>query len=201
MTAGACRDAGLPGHECTGTVHQFIGGSLCATSAPPQPAPPPPGTTAVDLAARKAAVAALLERARRLSAVEVERINDSATDLGFREGVAAMKAVLGWHTAEGIDETLNAVYRARSSIAGHASVFDAWTLGLSAGRRTGLHRAGMSVLAWTAAAVAARDVLPAETYGAVTAIWRGAVGHAHPEDGSRGAPARELDETAPAVTQ
>lgn len=41
---------------------------------------------------------------------------------------------------------------------------------------------GSSALAWTALALAGRDVLPAPVYAALTGPWAAVVGRVHPED-------------------
>ncbi len=185
MTAAVCRDAGLPGHVCSGEVHPFISGRLCETSAPQRAAAPPRGSTAAGMAARDGAVVDLLERASRLSPAEADAINALAKgDVGERWAAAVYDLIgeLGWEAAGLVSEALRA--EREGKVTTHAAAYRAWRRGSAAGRDAHLHYAsgGLSVLGWTAAAVSARDVLTRDVYVGVTSIWSVVVGPAHPAD-------------------
>lgn len=185
MTAATCRDAGLPGHVCSGEVRPFISGRLCETSAPQRAAAPPWGSTAAGMAARDGAVVALLERAAGLSRPEVDAFNALAKgDVGqaWAAAVYLLIGELGWETAGLVSEALRA--EREGKVTAHAAAYRAWRRGSAAGRAAHLHygSGGLSVLGWTAAAVSARDVLTLGTYAGVTSIWREVVGPAHPAD-------------------
>lgn len=185
MTGQGCRDAAVPGHVCAGEVHPYISGRLCEASAPPRPAAPPWASTAAGLAARDGAVVSLLERAARLSRPEVDAINALAKgDVGeaWASAVYALIGELGWETAGLVDAALRA--ERDGVVTAHAAPYRAWRRGSAAGRAAHLHYGpgGLSVLGWTAAAVAARDVLRRDVYVGATSIWREVVGPAHPAD-------------------
>lgn len=195
----------------------YLGGLMCEEHAPPTQPTPPPGTTATELRDRAAtrrqedlmghygeqhdAVKALLERAHRLALDEADRLMEATRDRSWPADVRQMQRALGWR----VDDILNpeapdvaqAVADLRAERAAHNDTAACAVRACLAGRKVAPHKFGVlsfHPVAWTAAAVAARHALPTEVYLAVTAPWRVTIGHAHPDDGSRGTPIAQQSE-------
>lgn len=154
------------------------------------------GTYGVD----DAAVVEFLDRARTLVPAEVARLNAYEDDRHRRTAwvgdVARLRAALGWNDEAHVDDTLRAARAA--TIDHHAAAFRAWTAAAAIGRDAGIYPvATLSLLGWTAVALAARHLLPPDLYAAVTDLWQVEIGRPHPDDPQhRAASHRRTEEVA-----
>lgn len=197
----ACRYAAVPGHVCAGPVHLHLAGHLCEVAAPPTQPQPPAGTTLTDLQtarnrtseARMSTddlgpdfgpqtehVTALLARARALTTAEQEAIvrHAQAMAANLRDAKRATAVLMGWRDPHVAVAAIRTHLDRAPDPDRHGALFAAW--------RHGFHSTSVpilgDVLAWTALALAGRDVIPGDAYEALTRSWAQVVGRAHPDD-------------------